>query len=53
MGRALLVIDVQNEYFTGALPIAKSKEMIQWADGRASFDVVPEFVDTEWGIVLD
>ena len=31
---------------------AKAKEMIQWADGRASFQVVPEFVAAAWGIEL-
>lgn len=31
---------------------AKTKKMIQWADGRASFRVVPEFVLQEWGIEL-
>jgi uncharacterized protein len=33
--------------------LAKTKEVIQWADGRASFRVVPEFVATEWGIELE
>lgn len=32
--------------------IAKQKEIIQWADGRASFNVVPGFVEKEWGISL-
>jgi hypothetical protein len=27
--------------------------MIRWADGRASFGVVPEFVKEEWGIDLE
>lgn len=27
---------------------AKTPEMIKWADGRASFGVVPEFVMDEW-----
>ena len=31
---------------------AASKEMIQWADGRASFRVVPEFVLEDWGIEI-
>jgi uncharacterized protein len=31
-------------------PAAKTWEMIQWADGRAAFDVVPDFVKGEWGI---
>jgi len=30
--------------------VAKTKEMIQWADGRASFRVVPKFVNDDWGI---
>lgn len=29
---------------------AKSREMIQWADGRSSFKIVPEFVADDWGI---
>lgn len=32
--------------------VAKTKEMIQWADGRASFRVVPAFVLDDWGIKL-
>jgi uncharacterized protein len=32
--------------------IAKTKEFIAWADGRASFRVVPEFVRQEWGVVI-
>ncbi|MBL8820066.1 MAG: hypothetical protein JNL58_28840 [Planctomyces sp.] len=31
---------------------AKTKSMIQWADGRASFHVVPAFVLNDWGIDL-
>ena len=31
---------------------AKRPETIKWADGRASFRVVPEFVRDEWGIDL-
>ena len=31
---------------------AKNPEIIKWADGRASFDVVPDFVRGEWGIDL-
>ena len=27
--------------------------MIRWADGRASFGVVPELVKEEWGIDLE
>ncbi len=33
-------------------PAAKTWEMIQWADGRAAFDVVPDLVKNEWGIDL-
>ncbi len=33
--------------------IAKKPETIKWADGRASFGVVPEFVTDEWGIELE
>lgn len=29
---------------------AKRREMIDWADGRASCCVVPEFVEHEWGL---
>jgi uncharacterized protein len=32
--------------------VARRPEVIQWADGRASFGVVPEFVRDEWGIDL-
>lgn len=32
--------------------VAKKKETIQWADGRASVDAVPEFVSTEWDLEL-
>jgi uncharacterized protein len=31
---------------------AKRPEMLKWADGRASFGVVPTFVEKEWGIML-
>lgn len=31
---------------------AKQPEMLKWADGRASFGVVPDFVKDEWGIHL-
>lgn len=31
---------------------AKQSEMIKWADGRASFRVVPAFVLDDWGIDL-
>ncbi len=33
--------------------VAKRRETILWADGRASFFVVPDFVSSEWGIELD
>ena len=32
---------------------AKRPEIIKWADGRASFGVVPTFVTEEWGIDLE
>ncbi|MCA9147557.1 MAG: hypothetical protein KDB05_32510, partial [Planctomycetales bacterium] len=31
---------------------AKKPEIIKWADGRASFGVIPTFVLEEWGIDL-
>jgi hypothetical protein len=31
---------------------ARRTEMIKWADGRASFGVLPEIVRDEWGIDL-
>jgi uncharacterized protein len=31
-------------------PAARTKEMIRWADGRAAFEVVPEFVTANWAI---
>jgi len=31
---------------------AKTWEVIQWADGRAAFEVVPELVKDEWGVDL-
>ena len=33
-------------------PAARAWEMIQWADGRAAFEVVPDLVKSEWGIDL-
>jgi uncharacterized protein len=27
--------------------------MIRWADGRASFGLIPRFVKDEWGIDLE
>jgi len=32
--------------------VAKRPETIKWADGRASFGVVPDFVKDDWGIEL-
>ncbi len=32
--------------------VAKRPEIIKWADSRATFRVVPEFVKNEWGIDL-
>jgi len=32
---------------------AKRRETISWADARASFGLVPEFVRSEWGIDLN
>jgi uncharacterized protein len=32
--------------------MAKTWEMIRWADGRAAFEVVPEMVKDEWGIEI-
>ncbi len=32
---------------------AKASDMILWADGRASFRVVPTFVVQEWGVRLE
>jgi hypothetical protein len=32
---------------------AKRPATIKWADGRASFGVVPEFVWEKWGIDLE
>jgi hypothetical protein len=32
---------------------AKRPETIKWADGRASFGIVPTFVLDEWGIDLE
>lgn len=31
-------------------PTAKTREMIHWADGRACFEVIPDFVNSEWSI---
>ena len=33
--------------------VAKRRETIKWADGRASFGVVPTLLLTEWGIDLE
>jgi len=32
---------------------ARESTLIKWADGRASFGVIPELVVDEWGIDLD
>ncbi len=32
--------------------VAKRPETIKWADGRASFQVIPDFVLQEWGVDL-
>jgi uncharacterized protein len=48
LGRVGICPDV-NRLCTQA---AKAPAMIQWADGRACFEVVPEIVRTEWGIDL-
>ncbi len=33
--------------------VAKRRETILWADGRASFFVVPDFVSVKWGVELE
>ena len=33
--------------------VAKRPEPIKWADGRASFGVVPKLVNNEWGIYVE
>lgn len=33
--------------------VAKQPKTIQWADGRATFGLVPQFVIDEWGLALD
>jgi uncharacterized protein len=33
--------------------VAKRLETIKWADGRASFGVVPKLVKDEWGIDVE
>jgi len=30
--------------------VGKQTEIIKWADGRACFEVVPDFVREEWGV---
>ena len=32
--------------------VVRRPETIRWADGRATFRVIPEFVREEWGIDL-
>lgn len=34
-------------------PAAKRRSTIQWADGRASFELVPEWLKEEWGVELE
>ncbi|MCO6045080.1 hypothetical protein NG895_14310 [Aeoliella sp. ICT_H6.2] len=34
-------------------PAAKRRSTIRWADGRASFQVVPEWVEEQWGVELE
>lgn len=48
LGRVWITPD-PNKLCTDA---AKSREMIQWADGRGSFKIVPEFVADDWDIDL-
>jgi uncharacterized protein len=31
-------------------PVARTWDMIRWADGRAAFEVVPDLVRGDWGI---
>lgn len=31
---------------------AKAAKTLKWADGRAAFEVVPEWVKADWGIEL-
>lgn len=33
--------------------VARRSDVINWADGRASFRVIPELVQKDWGIQLD
>jgi hypothetical protein len=48
--------DIATCHVLGSDPLytvaAKQPEMLKWADGRASFGVVPDFVKDEWGIDL-
>ena len=39
-------------YYAQFKAAAKRPEMIQWADGRASFGVIPKFVMDEWDVDL-
>ena len=32
---------------------AKRSEILKWADGRAAFQVVPEWIEEEWGIRIE
>jgi uncharacterized protein len=31
-------------------PVAKTPQLLKWADGRAAFEVVPDFVTVAWGL---
>ena len=33
-------------------PVARKRNILEWADGRATFEVVPDLVKDEWGIDL-
>jgi hypothetical protein len=33
-------------------PAARKPNILEWADGRATFEVVPDLVQGEWGIDL-
>ncbi len=33
-------------------PAARKPQFLEWADGRATFEVIPDFVKGEWGIDL-
>ena len=46
-GAVVLIMSV-----TG-VALTYEKQVIEWADGRASFRVVPDFVAAEWGVELE